>query len=292
METLIDDYIQLRKVDKMIDLRHLEALITISKCESLSEAARQLYITQPALSRSMQKLENELELSLFEHGTSKATLNEAGQMAVSYAHAILNLVEEMQEKLRIIDRSLTTIFIGSCAPAPSWNLASYLSEHYPDATISPEINSDTDYLVVGLKDGLYKLIITQNQVDQNGILSIPYLRESLYLAVPRDHELASLEEVYLRDLNNITLILNSEIGFWEDLCRQKMKNPKFIIQDKLEDHLTLAQAINLPFFVTDLAIKRYPYTGERKLIHILDEEANVSYYCSCLLKDKKYLPNS
>ena len=51
----------------MIELEQLQHLITFQECETLSKAAKQLHISQPVLTRSMQKLEEELEVNNRSH---------------------------------------------------------------------------------------------------------------------------------------------------------------------------------------------------------------------------------
>lgn len=50
----------------MVELSQLEQLLLLAECETLSRAAEQLHLSQPALSRSMQRLETELQVTLFD----------------------------------------------------------------------------------------------------------------------------------------------------------------------------------------------------------------------------------
>ena len=69
----------------MFELYQLEQLLAVAKCGTLSNAAEQLHISQPALSRSMQRLENEIQVPLFIRRKNKIELNENGKLAVEYA---------------------------------------------------------------------------------------------------------------------------------------------------------------------------------------------------------------
>ena len=66
----------------MMELYLLEQLIAFSRQGTLSGAAEELHISQPALSQSMKKLEESLGVSLFERSKNKIALNENGIMAV------------------------------------------------------------------------------------------------------------------------------------------------------------------------------------------------------------------
>lgn len=60
----------------MIELYQLEQLITIAQSGTISKAAEKLLISQPGLTRSIQRLEEDLDLKLFDRTKNKITLNE------------------------------------------------------------------------------------------------------------------------------------------------------------------------------------------------------------------------
>lgn len=74
----------------MFELTQLEQLIAFSECETLSKTAEILLISQPALSRSMQKLESDIGVTLFDRTKNKISLNDNGHMAVEYAKQIIS----------------------------------------------------------------------------------------------------------------------------------------------------------------------------------------------------------
>ncbi len=107
----------------MFELHQLEQLIAVAECGTLSQAAEKLHISQPALSRSIQKLESELQAELFLRSKNKIELNDNGKLAVECARKVVGQAEDMVEQVRSYDRNQRTIFIGSCAPAPLWELS-------------------------------------------------------------------------------------------------------------------------------------------------------------------------
>ena len=140
----------------MIELAQLRHLAAFHQSGTLSQAAEELHISQPALSRSMQKLEEELQVPLFERQKNKIRLNANGQMAVEHAQRILEDVKEMAEQVRALDRRSHTIALGNCAPAPGWSAVPVLSNLYPGMTISSEVQ-EIPQLIDGLRDGTYQI---------------------------------------------------------------------------------------------------------------------------------------
>lgn len=117
-------------------------LAAFAEYGTLSQTAKVLHLSQPALSRSMQKLEEELQIPLFDRHKNKIALNENGILAAEYAKKILNLSQDMTTRLRLFDQSRRTITVGSCAPAPIWEITPLLYDLYPDMPISVELRPD------------------------------------------------------------------------------------------------------------------------------------------------------
>ena len=100
----------------MIETYQLEQLVTFAEYKTLSKAAEVLHISQPSLSRTMQQLEAEIGVTLFERQKNRLSLNENGQLAVTYAKKVLEQLHDMTFRIRSFDRVNHTISIGSCAP--------------------------------------------------------------------------------------------------------------------------------------------------------------------------------
>ena len=263
----------------MFELYQLEQLLAVAACGTLSNAAEQLHISQPALSRSMQRLEAELQVSLFTRQKNKIELNENGPMAVDYARKIMEQSQDMISRIQAFDRSQRTILFGACAPAPLWEIPALLSDLYPEMTISSEIR-ENDVLLQGLRDDVYQLIVLPFPVDEPGMICAKYGEEHLFFSLPPAHPLSGSKALYMKDLNGETMLLRNRLGFWRELTVRKMPDTRFLEQEDVAfDELVKFSA--LPSFATDLWLNREGNHVNRVNIPILDEEANVSYYCLC-----------
>ena len=263
----------------MFELYQLEQLLAVAACGTLSNAAEQLHISQPALSRSMQRLEAELQVSLFARQKNKIELNENGRMAVDYARKIMEQSQDMISRIQAFDRSQRTILFGACAPAPLWEIPALLSDLYPEMTISSEIR-ENDVLLQGLRDDVYQLIVLPFPVDEPGMICAKYGEEHLFFSLPPAHPLSGSKALYMKDLNGETMLLRNRLGFWRELTVRKMPDTRFLEQEDVAfDELVKFSA--LPSFATDVVLNRESNHVNRVNIPILDEEANVSYYCLC-----------
>lgn len=276
----------------MLETNQLSQLITVADTKTLSKAAEILHISQPALTRSIQKLESELNVTLFDRQKNKITLNKTGKLAVSHARRILADVEQMTQSIQAFERSLHTISIGSCAPSPIVELLYYLTEKFATMTFSSEtVNPDS--LVLGLKNNTYQIIITNSPVKDSEICCREFCREQLFLTIPPAHPLATKKDgIFADELAGETMLLFKEIGIWESFIKAKMSQTDFIIQDRDDAFNALIRASALPAFATNLTLKRNDRRQNRIIIPFLDDEAKMTFYCSTLNKNKIYLPDT
>lgn len=264
----------------MFELHQLEQLIAVAECKTLSAAAEKLHLSQPALSRSMQKLEAELQVPLFTRHKNKIELNKNAKMAVDYARKILWQSRDMMEHLRAFDLSRRTIRVGSCAPMPMWDVLPVLSSLYPAMTISSEIKEE-EALLQGLLDGTYQFVFLPYEITENGIQCKKYMEEHLFFSLPPGHALSGRKVLHLRDLNGETMLLYSDIGFWKKALEKEMPETHFLVQTEFSTFHELVKASVLPSFITNLAIKKEEETSNRINIPIDDPEASATFYLAC-----------
>lgn len=265
----------------MVEIFLLEQLVTFSKYGTLSRAAEELHITQPALSRSMKKLESAFGVPLFDREKSKILLNETGKVAVAYARKVLEANVEMVERTVSFDRSMRTIVLGSCAALPINTLMPTLQECFPGKAITTEILPD-DRLILGLKKRTHQLAVLHECPLESNIFCQRYFDEQLYIMLPADHALASRETLTFADLEGMRILAHGSSGFWLDRCRENLKGTKLLIQDGIDMLRELLDSSSLPAFHSDRAME-YGYNPEGRIsIPLTDQAAHVTYYLACL----------
>lgn len=225
----------------------------------------------------MQRLEAELQVPLFERQKNKFAFNENGRMAVEYTKQIVEQCQDMVLRVQAFDRSRRTILVGSCAPVPLWEMVPVLTSLYPERTISSELR-ENDRLLQGLRDEVYQLIVLPFPVEEEGITCIRYGEEHLYFSLPPAHPLSGSKGLYMKDLNGETMLLRNHLGFWREMTDRKMPDTRFLEQEDVAFE-ELVRSSALPSFTTDVALQRSGNPANRINVPILDEEANVTYYC-------------
>lgn len=271
----------------MIELYQLEQLVTIAKKGTLSKAAEVLLISQPALTRSIQKLEYDLGLKLFDRKKNKMTLNDNGELAIQYATSILDEVNHMVNQLQIYDRSKHMISLASCAPAPIWGLQPIITRLYPEMKFSDELQSDEKILIKGLKEYRYSLIVLNHLIEDDDFICYALFEEKLYLSLPPAHPLSLFNEISFADLNGESILLLSKIGFWNEICLKKLPDSHLLVQEDESVFNELKKASALPTFRTNITIQREKHNENRVYVPICDPEAKVNYYLYFLKENQQ-----
>ncbi len=268
----------------MIEFEQLIHLIAFDRYKTLSLAAKELHISQPVLTRSMQKLEETLDITLFERTKNRISLNETGLLAVKLSKRIISDTKNMKIQLKEFNRKQHTISIGTCAPAPQTYLNQKVSRFYLDKTVSSEIR-DINILIDGLKDHTYTFIVTPYEIEDEDIECIMFMEEQLYFSLPYEHPLVHKKSISLKEMDGEKILLMSNIGFWNQVPK-KMPNTKFLIQEDRSVFYDLIELSSLPSFTSDFTMKYDGIPPNRVVIPINDNEAHATFYC-CYLKDKE-----
>lgn len=270
----------------MIELYELRQFAAFADCGTLSEAAEILHLSQPALSRNMKKLEEEIGVSLFTRRKNRLELNENGKYVLSLAKELLNGADALAVKAQAFDRKNRTIAMGVCSPGPSWLVAPLLSSLYPGKAIQTEI-AEERVLLSGLENGSYQLIALPYKPDSEQYFVKECGRESLRFALPKGHRYARRKSLSFAEMNGENMLLMNDIGFWNFVQTEKMPDSRFLTQSDRFSFNELVETSTLPSFTTDLANK-YIETGKGRIeVPISDPEATVTYYLVCKKSMKK-----
>ena len=235
----------------------------------------------------MQALEEELQAALFTRQKNRIVLNEVGQVAVEYARQVLAAAEELARRVQLTERTGRSVALGSCAPVPIQDLRPLLQELYDGVAVAPELNSSNDALVGGLRQGRYQIVVTHEPPPQDEeLFCFPYREEHLSLQVPVNHPLARLTAIRAADLAHQNLLLYSEIGFWTEVCREKLPQAHFLFMNEWDAFGELVGLGAFPSFVTDAFVPGQPVEN-KIVIPIEDEDFQAVYYFLCMEKDRE-----
>ena len=271
----------------MLELYDLEKLVAFRREGTLVAASEKLLISQPALSRSMRKLEDEMGVELFTRSKNRVELNENGLLAADLAEKLLGEADSLVSRVRQLDRSRHTVSVGSVAPEPLWELAAAIGSAYPGMTVSSGL-AEADALLAGVQDETYSFVVLTFAPQLPGVEVLPFGSEKLCFLLPMNHPLAGEAELRLADLNGETMLLRPNLGFWTRTL-ESLPDTRFLVQQEDYAFGELIRASSLPAFTTDRVQRRYGATEGRVAVPISDAGTSVDYFVAYRSADKKRL---
>ena len=175
----------------------LRTFIAVAEKGSISQAARELYLTQPAVSRQIQSLEEEWEVKLFDRQGREVQLTEKGEIFYRYARQIAGLLESLNEELRGDAAEVEgELRIGASTVPGQYILPSLIGgfiKLYPRVRIGLEIG-DTQDVADKILEKKVHLAVVGARVNDWRLESVFWTWDEIALIVPAGHPLSSKEE--------------------------------------------------------------------------------------------------
>ena len=269
----------------MIDISLLNQLAAFAEYGTLSAAAEKLHTSQPALTRSMKKLEADLGVSLFIRSKNHLELSEVGIRAAKYAQDVLDADADFEAKVKAYDRSLRTISIGFCAPVPQSVLTPIINNVFDGMTISADMSDDAEF-IDRIKNHEYHLAVLHEKPDDEEIYSKKCGHEDLYISLMPNDPLTFYPEIHLSDLNGRSMLLYTRIGFWSSLVSGKTSDVNFLLQMDRASFYELQENSGYPSFTSSYFKRRRNISEGKVIVSIADPECHTDYYLACLASEK------
>ncbi|MCA9017323.1 MAG: LysR family transcriptional regulator, partial [Planctomycetaceae bacterium] len=213
-----------------MEVDQLRYFLRVAERGNFTRAAEELMISQPALSRSIQKLEDELGQPVFERKTRSIALTDAGVLLQSRAQQILTLIEDT--KAEISDDGRTgQIRVGAIPTIAPYFLPDFLrqfSAEFPEATLIVQ-EETTDKLLHRCTQGEIDLAILALPVPARYLEVEELFQEELLLVLPPEHPLVEKSQIRLADIKPYPFVLLDEAHCLSDnivsFCRQRSYHP-------------------------------------------------------------------
>ncbi len=196
-----------------MELRHLRYFEAVARHCHVTRAASELHIAQPALSKQISQLEQELGLALFDRVGRNVRLTEAGEALLPHARAVMAQVEasraEMAERIGLRRGRAT---IGTTPTVGTQLLPKVLAafnQRYPGIELRLH-EAGVQTLLDLLETGLTDVAIVTLPVEDAHLTVVPLFSEEMVVAVWRGHPLSALSSVQLRDLAKTAWVLSPE----------------------------------------------------------------------------------
>ena len=193
-----------------MELQQLEYFRVVGRTQHITQAAEELGITQPALSRAMSRLERDLGVALFDHLGRSVRLNRYGRAFLRHVERVLGALAEGRSELAdLADRDAGVIAFGFAHALGTRvvpDLIASFRQRHPRARF--QLLQNASHIILDeLEAGDVDLALV-SPVPPTGerIESIELASEELFLVVPHDHRFAKRKSVRLADLREDTFV--------------------------------------------------------------------------------------
>lgn len=228
-----------------MELDQLRYFLQVAQRGNFTRAAQDLMISQPALSRSILKLEEELGQPVFERKSRSVCLTDAGTLLQGRALQILRLIEETKAEITD-DGQSGRVRIGAIPTIAPYFLPELLrsfSTEFPKASLIVQENT-TDVLLKCCTQGEIDLAILALPVAAKYLDTEELFEEELLVVLPPDHPLVDQPKVRLSDIEPLPFVLLDEAHCLSDnittFCRQRSFQPVAI---ERTSQLTMVQEL-------------------------------------------------
>ena len=194
-------------------LNELKFVVALAKSRNFRKAAELCFVSQPALSLAVKKLEDELGVMLFERSRNDVTMTAVGELVVEQATRVIEEAKRVKEIAKQGNNQLAGPLklgvIYSVGPYLLPEIIPILRKTAPEMPLIVEENL-TSNLEAQLRNGVIDVAIIALPFELSGVVTMPLYEEEFMVVVPVTHEWASRKEVGADELaDEKVLLLNS-----------------------------------------------------------------------------------
>jgi len=207
-------------------LRHMQIFLEVVRQNSMSAAARALYISQPTVSQVITEIEAEYNLQLFERSNKRLHITEAGQRLVDYTEQIINLYTEMERVLR--SKRTISIKIGATLTVGASVFSDLLLEYrkqHPNVEVSVVIRNTSEIEAL-LLAGKLDLALVEGSMASLSISYTPVMEDFMVLVAGAGHRFFGRESVCIEELHNEPFVLREKGSGTREFFETNMKNAR------------------------------------------------------------------
>ena len=216
-----------------MEFRQLEYFLATARLNNMTEAARQMHVSQPSLSNAVKSLETELGVPLFNRHGKRIELNEAGRYFAPRVSSAMDVVTEAKDVVSQKDREREHT-VNCTLGIPMGNQGKLISSFFkvhPDITV--RVGYPSSKLFENQTIDLH-LFGTSVDLDDTNVIKLGY--ERYVLILPKNHPLADRGEINLSEMAQERLIMTEPSEIYNEtksMCRSAGFEPKIAYETQV-----------------------------------------------------------
>lgn len=191
----------------------LKVFYTVATRLSFTKASVALFITQPAVSKHIQELEESYKIKLFDRTGSKISLTAAGEKLLKYTKIIFEIYREIDFEMgALINEQRGILRIGASTTISQYIIPPILARFHQEMQgIHVNLrNGNTEQIESALLNKEIEIGIVEGQSKNKGIKYIPFLKDELVLVCNNTNTLVKKDEITKHDLLELRFLLREQ----------------------------------------------------------------------------------
>ena len=188
----------------------LQVFHTVARRLNFTKAASELYISQPAVTKHIHELENQLKIKLFDRNGSKIKLTQAGEILLNHAEHIFDIYRTIEFDLNsLANRQSGILRLGASTTNAQYILPPILAafhKKFPDIHITLTIDN-TEQIEQALQDKKIDLGVIEGYSKNSGIKYTEFLKDEIVLVSSTKNSLVTSASIQPEQLKQIPLLL-------------------------------------------------------------------------------------
>ena len=188
----------------------IKVFYTVAEKLSFTKAAKELFITQPAVTKHIHELEKQLGVSLFKRKGNSIVLTSQGEILKFYANKILQTYNDLEFELsQTNDKVMSRLRLGASTTVAQYilpKILAHLKLKHPELEIDLATNN-TDEIEKLLVDEKIDFGIVEGTSNKPAIVYKPFIKDEIVLVSRGKSKLASLKEIKPEKLKSIPLVI-------------------------------------------------------------------------------------
>lgn len=213
-----------------LTLRQLNIFDSVARNASYSAAAREMFLSQPAVSMQIKQMEEEIELPLFERKGKKTSLTPAGEELLRYSRGIHRQLDELElvfDEIKGLKRGRLHLTMASTASYLGPHLLAEFHHRFPDVEMRLNVTNRAG-LLEALDNNTTDMAIMGKPPEGRGLEGIPFMDNPLGIIAWPEHPLAKRKKIPLSEIASERFIVR------EGDSGTRMAAEKFFAQHNIE----------------------------------------------------------
>lgn len=256
----------------------LKVFYTVAKRLSFTKAATELFITQPAISKHIQELEEQYKIKLFDRNGSKIALTTAGEILLKHTKNIFEVYREIDfDMSTLINQRSGVLRLGASTTISQYIIPPLLARFHQklkDVKVSL-LNGNTEQIENALLKQEIEIGIVEGQSKNKLIKYTAFLKDELVLVCKSSNALARLDQVTQEDLKKMHFLMREQGSGTLEVIEHALKPFEIKVSElKMEMQLGSTESIKSYLMNSDCVAFISIHAIEKELknneLHILD----------------------